>query len=162
MSWGLSLLKYGLSRLSVSLRFLVSNDIFKGLLRYHVKTHRLLTAQWAKYSVALNEWDIACKNVWMNIVRLNNGTKLGQQSDLIPTISLIFLENKIPFIKKKDNMIRSQVTMVKVCLPELSLSKQEVVNILGKSRDKTYVLCCAILESSLSPYQPILIKPWHE
>lgn len=49
--------------------------------------------------------------------------------------------------------------MVKVCLPELSLSKQEVVNILGKSRDKTYVLCCAILESSLSPYQPILIKP---
>lgn len=55
-------------------------------------------------------------------------------------------------------MIRSQVTMVKVCLPELSLSKQEVVNILGKSRDKTYVLC-GILESSLSPYQPILIKP---
>lgn len=96
----------------------------------------------------------------MNIVRLNNGTKLGQQSDLIPTISLIFLENKIPFIYiKKDNMIRSQVTMVKVCLPELSLSKQEVVNILGKSRDKTYVLCCGILESSLSPYQPILIKP---
>lgn len=37
----------------------------------------------------------------MNIVRLNNGTKLGQQSDLIPTISLIFLENKIPFIKIK-------------------------------------------------------------
>lgn len=95
----------------------------------------------------------------MNIVRLNNGTKLGQQSDLIPTISLIFLEKKIPFIKKKDNMIRSQVTMVKVCLPELSLSKQEVVNILGKSRDKTFVLCCGILESSLSPYQPILIKP---
>lgn len=56
-------------------------------------------------------------------------------------------------------MIRSQVTMVKVCLPELSLSKQEVVNILGKSRDKTYVLFCGILESSLSPYQPILIKP---
>lgn len=38
----------------------------------------------------------------MNIVRLNNGTKLGQQSDLIPTISLIFLENKInPLYKKK-------------------------------------------------------------
>lgn len=40
-------------------------------------------------------------------------------------------------------MIRSQVTMVKVCLPELSLSKQEVVNILGKSRDKTYTTYCA-------------------
>lgn len=92
----------------------------------------------------------------MNIVRLNNGTKLGQQSDLIPTISLIFLENKIPFLKKKDNMIRSQVTMVKVCLPELSLSKQEVVNILGKSRDKTYVRTVLryfrILVVSLSAY----------
>lgn len=89
-------------------------------------------------------------------MRLNNGTKLGQQSDLIPTISLIFLEKKIPFIKKEDNMIRSQVTMVKVCLPELSLSKQEVVNILGKSRDKTYVRTVLryfrILVVSLSAY----------
>lgn len=144
MSWGLSLLSE--IRPFKTFRLLKISGLqwyIQGLFRNHVNTHRLLTAQWAKYSVALNEWDIACKNVWMNIVRLNNGTKLGQQSDLIPTISLIFLENKIPFIKKKDNMIRSQVTMVKVCLPELSLSKQEVVNILGKSRDKTYSTCCA-------------------
>lgn len=46
--------------------------------------------------------------------------------------------------------------MVKVCLPELSLSKQEVVNILGKSRDKTYVRTVLryfrILVVSLSAY----------
>lgn len=42
--------------------------------------------------------------------------------------------------------------MVKVCLLELFFSKLEVVNILGKSCDKMYVLCCGILEFLLFFY----------
>lgn len=60
-------------------------------------------------------WNEYCETTYSNLTCKKTVIKLRQRSDMIPTILLIFLEHKFPFIKK-DNMIRSQVTMVKVYL----------------------------------------------